>query len=40
MTLTLAELAAQVGGTVVGNGSRVVTGVRPLADAGEEDLSF
>jgi UDP-3-O-[3-hydroxymyristoyl] glucosamine N-acyltransferase len=38
--LTLAELAAHVGGTVVGDGGRVVAGVRTLEAAGEEHLSF
>ncbi len=40
MSFTLAELAARVGGSVVGDGSRVLEGVRPLADAGPEHLSF
>jgi len=37
---TLAELAAVVGATVVGDGSKRVEGVRPLEDAGPQHLSF
>jgi UDP-3-O-[3-hydroxymyristoyl] glucosamine N-acyltransferase len=40
VSFTLAELAARVGGTVVGDGTRVVTAVRSLDDAGQGDLSF
>jgi UDP-3-O-[3-hydroxymyristoyl] glucosamine N-acyltransferase len=39
-TFTLSELAAKVGGTVVGDGSIRVAGVRPLDQAGAEHLSF
>ncbi|MBI4915148.1 MAG: UDP-3-O-(3-hydroxymyristoyl)glucosamine N-acyltransferase [Acidobacteria bacterium] len=39
-TYTLAELAARVGGTVVGDGERVLAGIRPLDDAAPEHLSF
>jgi UDP-3-O-[3-hydroxymyristoyl] glucosamine N-acyltransferase len=38
--LTLAELAAHVGGEVAGDGGTAVTGVRALDQAGPEDLSF
>jgi UDP-3-O-[3-hydroxymyristoyl] glucosamine N-acyltransferase len=37
---TLAELAALVGGEVVGDGSRPIVGVAPLEAAGPEQLSF
>ena len=40
VSFTLAELAARVGGEVVGDASRRVSTVRPLEDAGESDLSF
>ncbi len=39
-TFTLDELAARVGASVVGDGSRRIEGVRTLEDAGERDLSF
>jgi UDP-3-O-[3-hydroxymyristoyl] glucosamine N-acyltransferase len=38
--LTLGELAQRVGGEAVGDAGRVVTAVRPLGEAGAEDLSF
>ncbi len=37
---TLAQLAARVGGDVVGKGELRVTGIRPLEEAGPEHLSF
>jgi len=37
---TLAQLAARVGGDVVGEGELRVTGIRPLEEAGPEHLSF
>ncbi len=37
---TLAELAARVGGEVVGDAGRRLSGLKPLAEAGEADLSF
>ncbi|HEV8241459.1 MAG TPA: UDP-3-O-(3-hydroxymyristoyl)glucosamine N-acyltransferase [Thermoanaerobaculia bacterium] len=37
---SLGELAALVGGRVRGDSARVVRGVRPLATAGPDDLSF
>ncbi len=40
MTFTLAELAARVGGEVVGDGSQVVEGIAPLEDAGAHEVSF
>lgn len=40
MRLTLAELAALVGGTLSGDGRRVVTGAAGLEEAGPEDVSF
>ncbi|WP_242346169.1 UDP-3-O-(3-hydroxymyristoyl)glucosamine N-acyltransferase [Anaeromyxobacter terrae] len=40
MTFTLAELAARVGGEVVGDGTRVLEGVAPLEDAGPHHVSF
>jgi len=39
-TYTLAELATRVGGMVVGNGERVLAGIRPLDEASPEHLSF
>jgi UDP-3-O-[3-hydroxymyristoyl] glucosamine N-acyltransferase len=39
-TLTLRELAAHVGGTVVGDANRCIQGVQTLEAAGEEHLSF
>jgi UDP-3-O-[3-hydroxymyristoyl] glucosamine N-acyltransferase len=39
-TRSLAELAALVGGTAVGDAGRAVVAVRTLEDAGPEDLSF
>lgn len=38
--LTAAELAARLGGEVVGDGSRAIAGVAPLDRAGPGDLSF
>lgn len=38
--LTLAEVAQTVGGTLEGDGARVVRGVAPLDEAGPEQLSF
>lgn len=38
--LTLAQVAAAAGGEVFGDGSRAVTGVAPLDEAGPEHLSF
>jgi len=37
---TVRELAALVGGEVCGEDSRVVTAARPLAEAGESDITF
>ncbi|MDP2305342.1 MAG: UDP-3-O-(3-hydroxymyristoyl)glucosamine N-acyltransferase [Pseudomonadota bacterium] len=37
---TVAELAASVGGTVEGDATRAIRGVRGLEDAGPEDVSF
>src|SRR5437867_2150926 len=37
---TLAELASRVGGRVRGDPSTAVSGLRPLDEAGPEDLSF
>ncbi len=37
---TVAEIAARVGGHVAGDGSGVVTALRPLDDAGPGDLTF
>ncbi len=39
-TFTLSELAAKVGGTVIGDGAIRITDVRPLDQAGAEHLSF
>ncbi|MDD5564725.1 MAG: UDP-3-O-(3-hydroxymyristoyl)glucosamine N-acyltransferase [Thermoanaerobaculaceae bacterium] len=39
-TFTLAELAAHVGGAVVGDAGRRVEGIRTLEDAGPQHLSF
>jgi UDP-3-O-[3-hydroxymyristoyl] glucosamine N-acyltransferase len=39
-SFTLAELAALVGGEVVGDAGRRLSGLKPLAEAGEADLSF
>ena len=39
-TLTLDELAARIGASVVGDGSRRVEAVRTLEEAGASDLSF
>ena len=39
-TYTLGEIASRVGGTVRGDGSRKVTGLEPLDQAGPTDLSF
>lgn len=36
----LADLAARAGGEVVGDGGRTVAAIRPLAEAGPEDLSL
>jgi len=38
--VSLAELAALIGGTVTGDAGRMVVAVRPLEDAGPDDLSF
>ncbi|MFN7940432.1 MAG: UDP-3-O-(3-hydroxymyristoyl)glucosamine N-acyltransferase [Thermoanaerobaculia bacterium] len=40
MAPTLGELAARVGGEVVGDPRRIVDGVRTLGDAGERDLAL
>ncbi len=40
MSFTLAELAAQVGGEVSGDGTLRLDAVAPLEDAGPKDLSF
>jgi UDP-3-O-[3-hydroxymyristoyl] glucosamine N-acyltransferase len=40
MRITLAELAARLGAELVGDADRVIEGVRPLAEAGPEHLSF
>jgi len=40
MAFPLHELAARVGGTVIGDGAVVVEGVAPLEDAGPAQLSF
>jgi UDP-3-O-[3-hydroxymyristoyl] glucosamine N-acyltransferase len=40
VTYTLAEIAARVGGTVRGDAGRRVAGIRPLDQAGPDDLSF
>ncbi|WP_242340182.1 MULTISPECIES: UDP-3-O-(3-hydroxymyristoyl)glucosamine N-acyltransferase [Anaeromyxobacter] len=40
MTFTLAELAARVGGEVVGDGTLTCEGVAPLEDAGPHHVSF
>ena len=40
MTFSLAELAARVGGEVVGDGEMRLTGVAALEDAGPEQVSF
>jgi UDP-3-O-[3-hydroxymyristoyl] glucosamine N-acyltransferase len=37
---TLAELAARLGGTVIGDGGRRIEGIRTLESAGPADLSF
>ncbi len=39
-TFTLGELAAQVGGTVIGDPDRRIEAIRTLEDAGAEHLSF
>jgi len=39
-SFTLRELARRLDATVVGEGDRVVQGVRPLDEAGPDDLSF
>jgi UDP-3-O-[3-hydroxymyristoyl] glucosamine N-acyltransferase len=39
-TYTLGEIADRVGGTVRGDAARKVAGIRPLTEAGPEDLSF
>jgi UDP-3-O-[3-hydroxymyristoyl] glucosamine N-acyltransferase len=38
--LTLEELARRIGAEVRGDGSRRVRAVRPLEDAGPEDVAF
>ncbi len=40
VTYTLAEIAARVGGTVRGDAGRRVAGIKPLDQAGPDDLSF
>ncbi len=40
MRLTLAEIAAKIGGEVVGNPQRIVTGINSLEAAGPDELSF
>lgn len=40
VSYTLGQLAQQLGGRVVGDSSLPVSGIRPLHDAGPEDLSF
>ncbi len=40
MSLTVAEMAARLGGVVEGNGSRPLTGVAALSEAGPSELSF
>lgn len=40
MDVSLSELAASVGGKVVGDGSRRLTGVATLEDAGPDQISF
>lgn len=40
MTITLAEIAAAVGGKVMGDEGRVVSGINSLDDAGPSDISF
>lgn len=40
MRLTVSEIAALVGGTVRGDGARVIEGAASLAEAGAKDLSF
>ncbi len=37
---TLGEIASRLGGTVRGDASRRVAGIRPLGEAGPDDLSF
>ena len=39
-TRTLGELAAHVGGTVIGDAGRLIRGVQTLEEAGGDDLSF
>ncbi len=39
-TYTLGEIAARVGGTVRGDTARRVAGIKPLEEAGPDDLSF
>lgn len=39
-TYTLGEIASRVGGTVLGDASRPITGIKPLDQAGPLDLSF
>lgn len=40
MQVTVADIAAACGGTVIGNGSLEITGVAGLSEAGPQDLSF
>jgi UDP-3-O-[3-hydroxymyristoyl] glucosamine N-acyltransferase len=40
VAFTLAELAARIGGEVVGDGSLSIAGVAPLETAGPDQLSF
>jgi UDP-3-O-[3-hydroxymyristoyl] glucosamine N-acyltransferase len=39
-TYTLGEIASRLGGTVQGDASRTITGIKPLDQAGPQDLSF
>ncbi|MDP9120294.1 MAG: UDP-3-O-(3-hydroxymyristoyl)glucosamine N-acyltransferase, partial [Acidobacteriota bacterium] len=40
MSYRLAELAERIGGRILGDPERVVSGVQALAAAGPDDLSF
>ena len=40
MGFTLRELAARVGGQVIGDAGLVVEGIAPLEDAGPAQISF
>ncbi len=39
-TYTLEEIASRLGGVVKGDGGRTITGIKPLDQAGPDDLSF